>query len=150
VPRNRVLRDETIADMAVHAPKGEDELRKIRNLPRDISSSRFGRLLLEAVKRGLETPDNKCPKLEKKERMPSDLAPVLEMLKMLLRIQASENQVAAKLIATVGDLEALAMNDNANIAALKGWRYEIFGKEALALKHGKISLSLQNNQIQKT
>lgn len=149
VPRGRVLRDETLADIAIHPPKTEQDLKKTRNMPSEVANGKYGEQLLKAVKKGLSTDLDDCPKQKKKARFPSELTPVLEMLKMLLRIQASENEVAAKLIAANGDLEALAMNDNAKIPALKGWRYEVFGKEALALKQGKVALSLKNNQIHK-
>ena len=66
--------------------------------------------------------------------MPQELKPVLEMLKMLLRIKSAESDVAAKLIASSSDLQELAMRDDADIAALKGWRYDVFGKDALDLK----------------
>lgn len=149
VPRARVLRDETLADIAIHPPKDETDLKKIRNMPADIAGGKYGQQILDAVKKGLATPASEAPQPDKKAHFPSELTPVLEMLKMLLRIQASENEVAAKLIASGGDLEALVMDDKAAIPALKGWRYEVFGKEALALKQGKVALSLKNNQIQK-
>lgn len=149
VPRARVLRDETLADLAVHPPKTEKDLKKIRNIPGDYVGGKHGKDLLKAVKKGLNTPFENCPEPKKKRRFPQDLTPVLEMLKMLLRIQASEHEVAAKLIASNQDLEELATNDNAKIPALKGWRFEVFGKEALALKRGKVALSLENNQISK-
>ncbi|MCB9989768.1 MAG: ribonuclease D [Rhodospirillales bacterium] len=149
IPRGRVLRDETLADLAVHPPKVLADLKNIRNLPGDIAGGRFGQQLLDAVKKGLDTDKKDCPVPEIKPRLPQDLAPVVEMLKMLLRIQASTHEVAAKLIASASDLEALAMDDKAAIPAAKGWRHEIFGKEALAMKHGKVALSLKNNQIHK-
>ncbi len=147
VPRNRIVRDETLADMAIHPPKNEKDLKRIRNLPGDMTQGKYGDQLIDATKKGLEIPVAKCPVLKKRTRFPSELTPVLEMLKMLLRIQASEHEVAAKLIAVNGDLEELAMSDSAEISVLKGWRYDVFGKEAVALKHGKIVLSLENNQI---
>lgn len=147
VPRNRVMRDETLVDMAVHAPKDAAGLKKIRNMPGDILKGRHADTLLKAIIRGKNTAPESCPLPVKKERFPSDLVPVLEMLKMLLRIQASEHNVAVKLIANVAELEELAQDNQADIPALKGWRYKVFGKEALDLKKGEITLGLENNKI---
>lgn len=149
VPRGRVLRDETMADMAVHPPENTEDLLHIRNMPEDIARGKYGGELLSAVQRALEIPKDQCPRPKKKERLPPELTPVLEVLKMLLRIQASEHEVAAKLIATRTDMEALALDDKADIPALKGWRYEVYGKDALDLKHGKIALGLKKNNITK-
>lgn len=147
VPRNRVIRDETVADLAVHAPQSLEDMAHMRGLPKDIMHGRMGKELLAAIHRGLETPPDKAPRPERRERFPADLTPALEMLKMLLRIQCSEHDVAPKLVASQDDLELLARDDDADIPALKGWRYEVFGQEALALKQGKITLGLSRNKI---
>ena len=75
---------------------------------------------------------------------------LLEMLKMLLRIQCATHGVATKLIASSDDLEMLAMDGAADIPAMKGWRYEVFGKEARELMEGRIGLSLKNGKIEKS
>jgi len=146
-PRNRVIRDEAIADIAIHPPQSKEELKKIRNMPSDLASNQHGEALLKEIQNALQSPKGACPVPDKKEKLPQDLRPVLEMLKMLLRIQASDHEVAVKLIASSDDLEQLAMRDDANIPALKGWRYEIFGQDALDLKHGKIALGLKDGHI---
>ena len=147
IPRPRVLRDETLADLAIHPPKHVSELKKIRNMPSDVASGKYGEQILSAVSKGINTPAEDCPRVVKKDRFPQELTPVLEMLKMLLRIQASEHEVASKLIAGNAELEELAINDNADIAPLRGWRLEIFGNEAKKLIKGEIALSLKNRQI---
>ncbi len=150
VPRNRVVRDEVLADMAIHEPRSESDLTKIRSISSDVARGKMGQAMLTAIKRGLDMPKEQCPQIERYERFPSELTPVLEMLKMLLRICCAEHGVATKLVASGGDLEALAVSDEADIPALKGWRYEVFGRAALELKRGRISLSLHNNQIRKS
>lgn len=147
LPRGRVARDEILAEIAIHPPKNAEELRHIRNIPGDITG-RFSDQILDAVKKGLATPTAECPKMEIRPRFPQDLTPALEMLKMLLRIQASEYEVAAKLIAGSSDLEELAaLNGKAQIAALKGWRYEVFGREAQRLMAGDLALTLKDKRI---
>lgn len=149
VPRSRVMRDDAIADLAVHAPKTVEELMHIRGMPKDMAHGRLGRQILDAVNKGLAVPPAQMPRPDVRRRFPSDLVPVLEMLKMLLRIQCSEHNVAPKLVAGSEDLEALALDDSPDIHAMKGWRYEVFGREALALKAGKITLGLEKGRIVK-
>ena len=150
VPRNRVVRDETVADIAIHPPRNADELAGIRGFSPDMARGRLGQSVLEAVAKGLAQPKSAAPQQEERLRFPPDMTPVLEMLKMLLRIQSAEHNVAAKLVASSGDLEAIAMDDNADVPAMKGWRYDVFGQEALGLKHGRVALSLRDGKICKT
>ena len=150
VPRNRIVRDETVADIAIHPPRNADELAGIRGFSPDMARGRLGQGVLEAVAKGLAQPRSAAPQQEERPRFPPDMTPVLEMLKMLLRIQCAEHNVAAKLVASSGDLEAIAMDDNADVSAMKGWRYDVFGQEALGLKHGRVALSLRNGKICKT
>ncbi len=149
VPRNRVVRDETLAELALNAPETVEELSHVRGLGGDMAHGRLGQALLAAIRKGLDTPKDQCPQGERRSHFPQDLTPVLEMLKMLLRIQCAEHGVAPRLVASSDDLEMLAMNDNADIAALKGWRHEIFGREALAMKSGKVALTLKDKKIGK-
>lgn len=147
IPRGRILRDETLLDIAVHAPQNADELRHIRGLGEDVARGKLGQALLHAIAAGLSLPKDKIPRQERKKPLPQNLVPVVEMLKVLLRIVAAENDVAARLIASPEDLEALARADNADIPAMKGWRHEVFGREALDLKHGRIGLAVKNGEI---
>jgi ribonuclease D len=149
IPRQRVIRDETIADIAVHAPRSVEELSQIRGLPGDLVRGRFGAALLVAIEKGLATPASEAPQLPRKPRLAPELVPVVEMLKMLLRIECSDKEVAAKIVANSDDLELLALEDNPDIPAMKGWRFEAFGRDAVALKRGEIMLGLKNRQIVK-
>lgn len=147
VPRNRIVRDETLADMAVHEPKTVEELARIRGIGEDMARGRLGAAIIDAIKRGLAVPDKDCPRLPRREQFPADLTPALEMLKMLLRIQCAAHGVAPKLVADTEDLEALAFDENADIPAVKGWRYEVFGRAAQDLLQGRLGLSLKDGKI---
>ncbi len=150
VPRNRIVRDEVLADIALHPPRTVEELGRIRGVGADMAKGRMGRALLDAIKAGLDGPHD-VPRPERRERFPSELTPTLEMLKMLLRIQCSESGVAPKMVADTDDLEILAMDrGQADIPALKGWRHDVFGREALALLGGEIVLGLKDGRIFKS
>jgi ribonuclease D len=142
VPRGRILRDETLLDLAVHAPQDVEDLRHIRGLGEDVARGKLGQSLLHAIKAGLTISKDLIPKQERKKPLPQSLAPVVELLKVLLRIVAAENDVAGRLIASPEDLEALARADTADIPAMRGWRFDVFGHEALDLKHGKVALCI--------
>lgn len=142
VPRNRIIRDETLLDLAVHAPRTVDELKHIRGVGEDIARGRLGQAIMAAVERSTSIPRDTIPKMDKKRPLPQSLVPVVEMLKVLLRIVAAENEVAARLIASPEDLDEIARSDTADVAPMKGWRFDVFGHEALDLKHGKVALCI--------
>jgi ribonuclease D len=117
-------------------------------VPKGFSGSRFGPDLISAVREALKDPDGYAPVIEK-TRTPSSPAAgaVVELLKVLLKARAEEAGVASKLIATVADLEQIANDDHADTAALKGWRREAFGEDALKLKRGELALVLDGARV---
>lgn len=149
IPKSWMMRDETLADLASQAPRTAEELQKIRNMPKDHANGRIGEALLEAIRKALNAPKDEWPQVEKRKSMPPQAAATLDILKMLLKIQSSEHGVAAKLIATQDDLEAIVMDDEADVPALKGWRREVFGEDALALKAGRLAIGLSGDRITK-
>ena len=149
VPRGRILKDETLADLAMYMPGGTDGLLRIRSLPNDLAKGRVGKKLLEVIQKAKDTPKEQMPRKEVREPMPKWAQGPLEMLKLLLKINCAEAGVATRLVAGKDDLEALAVEETPDIPALKGWRREVFGEEALALKSGKLGLSLVKGKIVK-
>jgi ribonuclease D len=146
VPRGRVLRDEAISDIATHAPTSLEKLAHLRSVPKGFEKSRWGADIIAAVERGLARDLSKLPKLEK-PRNNSNGAAIVELLKVLLRMTAERHGVASKVIATVDDLEDIAANDEADVAALRGWRRELFGDAALKLKHGQLALAIEKGRV---
>jgi ribonuclease D len=146
VPRGRVLKDEVVGDIAVQAPTTAEKLAALRSLPKGFERSKWGHDILEAVKRGLARDPKLLPMLERGKQGTNGAATV-ELLKVLLRMTAERNGVAAKVIATVDDLERIADDDAADVAAMKGWRREMFGEKALALKHGKLALAVDKHRV---
>src|SRR6516162_4229150 len=146
VPRGRVLRDEAISDIATHAPTTLEKLAHLRSVPKGFDKSRWGADIIAAVERGLARDLSKLPKLEK-PRNNSNGAAIVELLKVLLRMTSERYGVASKVIATVDDLEEIAADDEAEVAALQGWRRELFGEAALALKRGQLALAIERGRV---
>jgi len=145
-PRGRILKDDAIYELAQQAPRSVEALGRMRAIPRGFERSSMAQGLLAAINEAMSDPEKHAPQVSRPPVMPSGLGPVVELLKVLLRIKAEELGVAPRLIANAADIERLAAFDDADIAALKGWRYEAFGKEALRLKNGELSLTLKGKR----
>jgi len=141
-----VLKDDTIGDIAVQAPTTAERLAALRSLPRGFERSKWGEGILDAVKRGLERDPKTLPRIERPKAAVNGAATV-ELLKVLLRMTSERHGVAAKVIATVDDLDQIAADDEADVPALKGWRRELFGERALALKHGQLALAIERARV---
>jgi ribonuclease D len=146
VPRSRVLKDDAIGDIATHAPTSLERLAGLRSLPKGFDKSKWGQDILAAVKRGLARDPTTLPKLDKPRGNANGSATV-ELLKVLLRMTSERHAVASKVIATVDDLEQIAADDNADVGALHGWRRELFGEAALALKKGHLALAIDKGRV---
>ena len=146
VPRGRVMKDEVIGDIAVQAPVTVERLGHLRSLPKGFERSRWGEQIIEAVKRGLERDQKTLPRLER-FRPAANGAATVELLKVLLRMTAERHGVAAKVIATVDDLDRIVADDEADVPAMRGWRRELFGEKALALKHGRLALAVEKGRV---
>jgi ribonuclease D len=146
VPRSRVLKDDALGDIAVQAPTTIEKLGALRSVPKGFERSRWGPEIVEAVKRGLARDPKTLPRFERFRPAPNGAA-IVELLKVLLRMTAERHAVAAKVIATVDDLDRIAADDEADVPALKGWRRELFGDKALALKHGQLALAVEKGRV---
>jgi len=146
VPRGRVLKDDVLGEIATQAPATIERLAALRSLPRGFERSKWGQDIVQAVARGLARDPKTVPAIER-QRAGGNGSATLELLKVLLRMTSERHAVAAKVIATVDDLDRIAADDNANVPALHGWRRELFGEKALALKHGKLALAVEQNRV---
>ncbi len=147
VPRSRIIKDEIIMQVSNLLPKSKKEFSKIRSFPDH--DKNLKNQLMELVDIARNTPNSACPRLPQKNFLSSDDKPTFEMLKMLLKIQSAEFYVASKMIASNDDLETITLDDEANVAAMKGWRYEIFGQYVRSLKKGELALCLKDGKLQK-
>jgi len=146
VPRSRVLKDDAIGDIATQAPTSLERLAGLRSLPKGFDKSKWGQDIVAAVKRGTARDLSTLPKLDK-PRGNANGAATVELLKVLLRMTSERHAVASKVIATVDDLEQIAADDNADVGALHGWRRELFGEAALALKKGRLALAIEKGRV---
>jgi ribonuclease D len=146
VPRGRVLRDEALLEIAYHPPRSVPDLMRIRGMSSGFAEGRQGAEIMKAVTRALELPLGEVHESEMR-RVPPGIGASVDLLKVLLKQVSEEHGVASKLIATTDDLEDLIANDEADIPVLRGWRRDLFGNLALALKRGEVVLGLKGKKV---
>ena len=147
VPRNRVLRDEALLEIAGTVPRTNDALERIRAVPGRFAAGERAKPLLAAIARGAEATDEELPHSERRPALPGGLGPLVDLLKVLLKTKCEANDVAQKLVANTADLERIAAEAHADVPALKGWRNELFGRDALALKAGRLALAADRRGV---
>ncbi len=147
IPRSRVVRDEAMIELSAAAPSTIEELKRMRGIPPSLTKGGDAKVLLELIGKASSLPIEDCPQIKKYSDVQPGASALLEMLRMLLKIKADKYQVAQKLIATTSDLEAIAKSANPNVPALQGWRREVFGNAALALKEGKVAIGILDNRV---
>ena len=146
IPRNRVIKDDALLELASNKPKNLDDLSKSRLLLREARKGELASGLLNAIEKGINTPEADLPeKLGKTDKSIVNSA-LADLLRVLLKSCSESAGVASKLIASASDLDSLAAGDR-SLAALQGWRLEIFGKSALDLCNGKIGLSVKGKKV---
>ena len=147
MPRQRVMKDDALYEIAATAPTQASELQGLRAVPKGFERSRPAERLYEAMRAAMADPESYAPKVEKPAPPPSNVGPTVELLKVYLKLVAEEAGVATRLIATVPDLEKLAADPKADIPANKGWRREVFGEPAVRLMQGEIALALKDGRV---
>jgi ribonuclease D len=147
-PRNRILRDEALLEIAHHTPQTVNDLGRTRGLGRKLAEGPAGVRLLAAITKGIEVKDADCPKPEHKPDMPRGLGPVIDLLRVLLKMKCDEGDVAQKLLASANDIELIAaFGEDADVRAMHGWRRELFGEDALKLRCGDIGFFIKNKHL---
>src|SRR5690606_16886781 len=144
IPRQRIVRDETLMEIAAHPPKVADDLERMRGLSKGFAEGKMGTGLLAAIAAKLASPRETWPVLEREPELPRGIGPLVELLKVLLKMKCDDHDVAQKLVASSADLDKIAADDKASVPALQGWRREIFGEDALRLKRGELALAAED------
>lgn len=148
VPRSRVIKDDTIYEIAQQQPKDQQALGKLRTIPNGWERSTAGQALLAVVQAALATPKDELPKLPRHVSAPEGTGAATEMLRVLLKLITEENGVAAKVVATSDDLDQIASKgEDAEVAAMHGWRRDLFGETALRLIRGEVALKFEGKKI---
>ena len=147
LPRNRILKDDAIREIALQNPKKPEDFDKMRSVPKGFISSRNAAGLMEAIEAGRKLTKKDLPPAPPVFDNRPGIGPLVDLLKVLLKYCCEENQVAPKLIANVTDLERIASDDNPDVKCMEGWRKDVFGAAAMDLKNGRLALASENDRI---
>jgi ribonuclease D len=147
VPRSRILRDDTLYDIANHAPTATSQLSELRTLSDGFAKSARAKEIVEAVKRGLARDPKTVPPLRAGVPLPAEKLALLDLLRVLLKTCAARHKVAPRLIADGDDLERIAVEEAPDVPAMKGWRYDLFGVFAEQLKQGRLALRVDCGEV---
>ena len=147
VPRSRVLKDDGIFELARQAPKSQEELSRCRGIPKGFERSSSAAGLLTAIKTGADIPRDDLPDFSRPKNLAPVPADIVDLLRVLLKKQCEQYDVAPKLIASAADLETIARFDDPEVPSMKGWRREVFGEPALRLKAGDLAMKIENGVI---
>ena len=144
LPRNRVLRDDLLLELAASQPRSAEDIARLRRVSLDRTSIASA---MAAVRSALDLSESELPVVEPPAKLPRGIGPLVDLLRVLLKYQCEEHHVAQRLVATTADLEAIAAFDAPDVPALRGWRLEVFGRSALTLKQGKVGLAVTEGQV---
>jgi ribonuclease D len=147
IPRQRLLKDEQIPEIAALAPDNADALTRARGISSGFAQGKSGVTLLAAIAAAKAIPEADLPKIERARESQRASPALVALLKVLLAARAEQNNVAARLVASSEEIEALALDEDAPNPALEGWRGEMFGADALRLIKGEIALSAQGKRV---
>jgi ribonuclease D len=140
-PRNRVVKDDAIYELAQQRPTSPDAFERLRAVPRGFGRSSAAAEIIEVIKRVEAMDKSELPEVPQRPRGPSPKGAIGDLIRVLLKAVAEENGVASRIIANSEDVDAIVLDDEADVPALKGWRRKLFGEKALAIKHGRMGLA---------
>ncbi len=148
LPRGRIIKDDTLNELASHPPKTQDDLGKVRGLSSGWRSNDIGARLMAALAKAEPLQPEDLPEREpRRPGLTKDAALVSDLLKLLLKIRAKEAGVAPKLIARSDELESLAAGVRSDLNILSGWRFDEFGRDAVDLVEGRLAFATENGKL---
>jgi ribonuclease D len=147
IPRQRLVRDESLLEIAATAPVETDQLSRIRGVTRGFADGATGQSLLAAIAEAAALPEHELPEAKAQRDGPRPSPALVALLKVLLAEKAESHDVAPRLLASSEEIDRLATEDNPDVPALHGWRFGVFGEDALALKQGRIALGVNGRRI---
>jgi ribonuclease D len=147
-PRRRILKDDAIQEIAAQKPRNEGDYGQLRAVPSGFVRSKHGQSLMDAVTEAIDNPDKYAPELEPRVQNAQIPAGAPELLKVLLKHVSDEHNVVPRLIANAADIDRIARGETSeDIAAMTGWRFDMFGKKAQALLKGHLAVSFEGGEI---
>lgn len=147
VPRGRILKDEALAEIAIQMPQKPEDINQLRLVSKGTANSSMGSAILKAVAEGLARDPNTIPDFKgRNDEMSAAAQATAEVLKLALKVACENEGIAPKLLANAAEIDAIAVDDNADVPLLQGWRREVFGELALAIKHGKACIGIENGR----
>ncbi|WP_374332684.1 ribonuclease D [Aestuariivirga sp.] len=148
VPRSRVLKDDAIAEIATQCPQTREALNQLRALPKGMATSRIGEAILKAVTAGLAADHKSLPQPDDgRDDMSEAAQAAAEVLKLALKVVCEKEGIAPKLVASSSDIDAVAESDDADVHLMHGWRRELFGNLALAIKRGEAVIGFEGGRV---
>jgi ribonuclease D len=147
VPRGRVLKDEAVAEIAIQMPQKPDDINQLRLVSKGTANSSMGAAIMKAVAEGLARDPKTIPDFKgRNDEMSAAAQAAAEVLKLALKVACENEGIAPKLLASAAEIDAIAMDDNADVPLMHGWRREVFGNLALDIKHGKACIGMENGR----
>lgn len=143
LPRARIIRDDLLLEVAANRPQTVEELRSLERVSVDKEGAAA---IVAAIREVMALPRAALPQLPEPVVLPRGIGPIVDLLRVLLKYRCEEAEVAQRLVASTADLEAIAVDDRADVPAMHGWRREIFGEDALALKAGRLALAVRGRR----
>jgi ribonuclease D len=147
VPRGRVLKDEALAEIAIQMPQKPEDINQLRLVSKGTANSNMGAAILKAVADGLARDSKNIPDFKgRNDDMSAAAQAAAEVLKLALKVACENEGIAPKLLASAAEIDAIAIDDNAKVPLMEGWRREVFGNLALDIKHGKACIGMENGR----
>ncbi|MCF6301715.1 MAG: ribonuclease D [Devosiaceae bacterium] len=146
-PRRRILKDDAVNELAIQRPKNSQAFDRLRAVPKGFGNSRMGGDIIKVLDEVAKIPDSELPKLPPRKSGPSPKGPVGDLLRVLVKAVAEREGVAARIIANSDDIDQIVLSDTADVPAMSGWRFKLFGQKALDIKHSKLALAATKEGI---
>ena len=147
IPRQRLIKDETLLELAATAPASAEALARIRGVTRGFAEGKSGMALLDVLAAVRGVPDADVPVPAQPRDLARPSAALVALLKVLLSAKSEQHHVAPRLVAGSDDIDRLALEEQPDVACLHGWRREVFGQDALLLKQGRIALGVDGRRV---
>jgi ribonuclease D len=147
IPRQRLIKDEALLEIAATAPANADALARVRGVTRGFAEGKSGSALMDVLAAARRVPDADLPAAPQQRDSARPSAALVALLKVMLAAKSEQHNVAPRLVASSDDIDRLALEENPEIPSLHGWRRDVFGNDALLLKQGRVALGVDGRRV---